>query len=209
MSENEVPDLSRMERKKEQTRKKIVEAAMSLFEELGYDATSMEQIAEEADIAKGTLYNYFPVKEAIVNEFMKRSFEGRHDERIARLQQLPDTRTRMVAIFKELIKGIARQKVLFEKYLIYRTRNIISFYPEDEEKGGLSRLGQVVIALGQQSGEIRGDLPPVVLEDLFEFAMIEVIKYFYQDEDMTALNTVIDQCVDLFLHGARKVVAQD
>jgi AcrR family transcriptional regulator len=209
MSENEVPDLSRMERKKEQTRKKIVEAAMSLFEELGYDATSMEQIAEEADIAKGTLYNYFPVKEAIVNEFMKRSFEGRHDERIARLQQLPDTRTRMVVIFKELIKGIARQKVLFEKYLIYRTRNIISFYPEDEEKGGLSRLGQVVIALGQQSGEIRGDLPPVVLEDLFEFAMIEVIKYFYQDEDMAALDTVIDQCVDLFLHGAHKAVTQD
>jgi AcrR family transcriptional regulator len=209
MSENEVPDLSRMERKKEQTRKKIVEAAMSLFEELGYDATSMEQIAEEADIAKGTLYNYFPVKEAIVNEFMKRSFEGRHDERIARLQQLPDTRTRMVVIFKELIKGIARQKVLFEKYLIYRTRNIISFYPEDEEKGGLSQLGQAVIALGQQSGEIRADLPPVVLEDLFEFVMIEVIKYFYQDEDMAALDTVIDQCVDLFLYGAHKAVAQD
>jgi AcrR family transcriptional regulator len=206
MKGQEAPTAGRMERKKELTRQKIVDTAMGLFDAQGYDATTMEQIAEEADIAKGTLYNYFPVKEAIINEFMKRTFSGKYEDRVARLAQLPDTRARMGVLFRELIKGIASQKTIFEKYLLYRTRNIISFYPDEEEKGGVSLLGQTIIELGQQSGEIRSDLPQQVLEDLFEFAIIEVIKYFYQQEEMSELDRIIDQCVDMFLNGARQTV---
>jgi len=204
MTGQEPPPAGRMERKKERTRQKIVDSAMGLFDAQGYDETTMEQIAEEADIAKGTLYNYFPVKEAIIARFMQNAFSSRHAERIARLYTLPDTRSRMVATFSELIKGIASQKTLFEKYLTYRTRNIISLTPEDEEKSGLSLLGHEIIRLGQESGEIRTDLPPVILGDLFEFAIIEVIKQFYQQPDMPHLDTVIDQCVDFFLNGARQ-----
>ncbi len=204
MTQQDLLPVGRMERKKEFTRQKIVDTAMALFDTQGYDETTMEQIAAEADIAKGTLYNYFPVKEAIINVFMQRAFNSRYDDRIARLRTLLDTRSRMVATFTELINGIASQKTIFEKYLIYRTQNIISFYPDDAEKSGLSLLGQEIIKLGQQSGEIRSDLPPVILGDLFEFAIIEVIKYFYQDPDMTNLDIVIEQCVDMFLHGAQK-----
>lgn len=50
-----------MARKKEKTRQVIITTAMNLFIQNGYEATTMEQIAEMADIAKGTLYNYFPV----------------------------------------------------------------------------------------------------------------------------------------------------
>lgn len=42
-------------------------AAMALIRAYGFEETTMEQIAEEADIAKGTLYNYFPAKEAIIS----------------------------------------------------------------------------------------------------------------------------------------------
>lgn len=38
----------------------ILSVAMRLFKEQGVNATSMEQIAQEVDIAEGTLYNYFP-----------------------------------------------------------------------------------------------------------------------------------------------------
>jgi AcrR family transcriptional regulator len=39
---------------------------MDLFKQQGFNETSMEQIAEESDIAKVTLYKYFEVKEAII-----------------------------------------------------------------------------------------------------------------------------------------------
>ena len=70
------PPVSRIERKKEETRLKIIAVAMSLFKAHGFDVTTMERIAAEVDIAKGTLYNYFPVKEAIVSEYIRRTFAG-------------------------------------------------------------------------------------------------------------------------------------
>lgn len=49
----------------EGTRENILAAAHSLFLEQGYHGTSMRQIAREADIAVGGIYNHFPRKEAI------------------------------------------------------------------------------------------------------------------------------------------------
>ena len=68
MSQNEVTAGNRTERKKEETRQKVIGVALQLFRQNGLEATTMEQIAEVADIAKGTLYNYFPAKEAIIHE---------------------------------------------------------------------------------------------------------------------------------------------
>jgi AcrR family transcriptional regulator len=47
-------------------RKQIITAAMKLFAQKGYHATSMQEIAENSGLAKGSLYNYFKSKEEIV-----------------------------------------------------------------------------------------------------------------------------------------------
>lgn len=65
----------RKEREKEQRRKAIVDAAESLFFSKGYDNVSMDEIAKEAELGKGTLYLYFKDKEslffAVVNRGVK------------------------------------------------------------------------------------------------------------------------------------------
>lgn len=54
------------ERKKAQTRRRIEETAVRLFAERGYDAVTVNEIAEAAGVAKVTLFTYFPTKESLV-----------------------------------------------------------------------------------------------------------------------------------------------
>lgn len=48
------------------TRQRVIDAATRLFSQRGFDSTTTRDIAREARIATGTLFNYFPTKEAIV-----------------------------------------------------------------------------------------------------------------------------------------------
>jgi len=56
------------ERHAAQTRELILDTALPLFLEKGYDATTMEEIAEAAQIGTSTLYRYFPNKDLLVLE---------------------------------------------------------------------------------------------------------------------------------------------
>lgn len=55
-------------RKSVETRDRIVEAAISVFGQVGYDAAAMSEVATQAGVAKGTLYLYFPSKEKLFEE---------------------------------------------------------------------------------------------------------------------------------------------
>lgn len=194
---------SRMERKKEETQSKIITTAVHLFNRHGLQAVTMEQIAEAADIAKGTLYNYFPSKEAILTAFLQRTFQERNPDRLARLRQLPDTRSRMIHVFNLLIEGVQAQKEIFEAFLVYRMKQVISFRPVNGERSGLYQLVHEIVRLGQQGGDLRADLPDDLLEGLFEFAFIEAVKPLYLEPEGFNASESIERCVDLFLNGAR------
>ncbi len=196
---------TRTDRKKEETLKKIITVAVQLFNLHGLEIVTMEQIANEVDIAKGTLYNYFPSKEAIINAFLQRSFEERNANRLVQLRQLPDTRSRLRLVFSLLIEGVQRQKQIFEAFMLYRMKQILSFHPiEESEQTGLSLLIYEIIVLGQKDNELRTDLPDDFLEGLFEYALIAAIKPIYVQPENFDPKISIEQSVELFLNGASR-----
>ncbi|MEV5004654.1 TetR family transcriptional regulator [Streptomyces sp. NPDC056159] len=60
------PPMGLRERKKLKTRQAIRTATYALIEEQGYDATTIEQIADRAEVSPSTVFRYFPTKEDIV-----------------------------------------------------------------------------------------------------------------------------------------------
>jgi AcrR family transcriptional regulator len=71
-----MPELSLRERKKIETRDRIYFSAIYLFQKQGYEETSIEQITQKANVGKGTFYNYFISKEAVVMEFSTKGFKN-------------------------------------------------------------------------------------------------------------------------------------
>ena len=59
--------IGRRERKKEETKRRIYVAALELFHEKGFEHTTVDEITERADVAKGTFFNYFPHKESVLS----------------------------------------------------------------------------------------------------------------------------------------------
>src|SRR3954469_20590571 len=86
------------ERKKRQTRQYISDVATGLFIERGFDAVTIAEIAEAADVSVNTVYNYFPTKEDL---FLDRS-KGTVD-RLSRWVRARDTgESAAAAVIREL-----------------------------------------------------------------------------------------------------------
>jgi len=84
--------------KGEQTRKHIFESALKLFREKGFDATTMQQIAERAEVVKSAAYYYFPSKEAIIQAFYDeiQAEQERYCDRV--FGQTRDLKKRLAAV---------------------------------------------------------------------------------------------------------------
>lgn len=67
--------MNRRERRKEETLRRIEEAGWRLFSTRGYEKTSTREIAAAADIAAGTLFNYFPEKRSLLIHLMQQQID--------------------------------------------------------------------------------------------------------------------------------------
>jgi AcrR family transcriptional regulator len=97
----------------ERTRQQILETAQRLFTELGYDATSLQMIADEMELTKAAVYYHFPAKSDILHAAM---LPG-----IRRLQALLDEAAAMRgrrARIEHLVNGFADFLVQHRRYAV-------------------------------------------------------------------------------------------
>jgi len=71
-TEREAERIAQRERKKRENRERIRQAALELFRRKGFSATTVEEITTAAAVAKGTFFNYFPTKEAVILDLSER-----------------------------------------------------------------------------------------------------------------------------------------
>ncbi|MFD7321848.1 TetR/AcrR family transcriptional regulator [Streptomyces sp. NPDC059875] len=93
------------ERKKEQTRQAISEAAIALFLEKGFDAVSVAEIADAADVSKPTLFRYFPAKE----DLALHRFADHEDEAARVVSGRPADVSPLDALRAHVLDGLERR----------------------------------------------------------------------------------------------------
>ncbi len=81
----------------EQTKSAILEAALGLFAEVGYDAATMRAIADRAGVSVGNAYYYFDSKEQLIQGFYDRAAERHLTASVERLDGMTDLAERIHA----------------------------------------------------------------------------------------------------------------
>jgi len=157
----------RREREKEQRRNAIVDAAEKIFFSKGLDKSTMDEVAEEAELSKGTLYLYFKNKEELYLAINKRGLQI--------LEKLFAEASAKQSIGIEKVKAIGRAYFNFwREYpdyfnaMIYYESHVIDFSEDSAcalacEEQGQKTLEVVAFAVqtGIEDGSIRNDLDPL------------------------------------------------
>ncbi|MEA2601605.1 MAG: hypothetical protein QOF89_2597 [Acidobacteriota bacterium] len=97
------PESQKKRRKGEETRAQILETALELFRERGYEETTMRAIAESAGVSVGNAYYYFKSKEHLIQAFYART----HEEHLAASREVLDRERGL----RERFLGVMRAKL--------------------------------------------------------------------------------------------------
>jgi AcrR family transcriptional regulator len=94
---------SRGDRRKQETRAKILEAAVELFGEVGFEATKIADVCERADVARQTFFNHFPAKGDLLAELMRRGGDFIATTLDSACERGTSTRERLALFFHDVI----------------------------------------------------------------------------------------------------------
>ncbi len=96
----------------------ILDAALKTFVKNGYSATRVSDIAAQAGVAEGTLYNYFGSKEEMLLALFDEKWGGMIDELRIKVRRLPDPNDKLKVMFSTVIKLFKKDRELAEIFLV-------------------------------------------------------------------------------------------
>ena len=192
----------RRQRHKRERKERIYRAALRLFREKGFENTTVEEITRMARVAKGTFFNYFPTKEAVLLYLAERqmgglralnSVRGRYESSaVGRIKHLLATLAVSAEEDRELIQLAVR-----------RALRMADLAPGEGRRLGFRAIVALLIAQGQRMGELREDVSADAVAGLIE------AMYFYELFQWCAtpvpysLSRRLESMLELIMAGVR------
>ena len=156
--------------KKVNNRIKILNAAWKLFEEKGYEETTVDEIIEATNTSKGTFYHYFKSKEDLLSLFSY-IFDERYEELSKKLDVDMNSFDKLMVLCDECFSTIEKDYSLELVARMYSSHLFSKNSKHLLDKNRIYyKLLRNVIAEGQQRGHIRDDLSPAEIIKAYTIA---------------------------------------
>ncbi|MFC1969170.1 TetR/AcrR family transcriptional regulator [Chloroflexota bacterium] len=194
------------ERKKKRTKRDIRDAALELFTTKGYNMTSVEAIAEKAEVAVGTVYNYFKCKCDLLLTRLAQDIRELISEGQAVIQNPPVNPVEAVSLlihiyFRELLNR--QDKRLVGEVIAARYSEQPS-NKKDLLKLDFMLINQVTELLEyfQQQDKLAKDIKPIEAAGLIYATFISAITlYLYTDTSLETIDNYMERHVRLIFKG--------
>ncbi|MEU8587561.1 TetR/AcrR family transcriptional regulator [Streptomyces sp. NPDC048664] len=191
--------LGRRERSKQRIRDRIYTSALTLFAEQGYDGTTIDQIAEHADVARGTFFNYFQRKEDLVTAWaearkqrleacMEASLHARDDGVTVHLERCMLALAEFNETEREITSAMLQAWVKAGRPLL--------------EEPYAGQVFATIIELGRERGEIAVDIDPMRVGNILRDSYLGLLYRWSQSpEPRVPLHIELREVLRILLSG--------
>ncbi len=177
----------------------LIQTAVDLMTEHGFEGTTMKQIARAADLGDATIYKYFPTKEKLVMAYFEQAFA----DALAQMQQTQGQEDFSLHERLQLLVDSVLEVLLADREFVALARQLVARTPMlllGEALPGKPALQQAVIQMLEHA-ESTGDIVPCgfkpSLAGLTADYVYAVVAYWLRDDTEGFANTT--QMVDLSL----------
>jgi len=204
----------RKEREREQRRNDIIDAAENIFFTNGMDHSTMDDVAEEAELSKGTLYLYFKSKEDIQFAIFMRGSGILLNMMKERLSEHKSGYENLLELAEISVEFSGRYKEYFQFFLFFQSSNMENMNIQQEqlekyliEQSPLAMVNDCV-KKGIEDGSLRSDIP----QDIFAatlwsqlLGVLIVINYKSNVYNMFGIDTgdVVKTHLELVSNGGK------
>lgn len=181
-------------------RELIIEAAEKVFSEKGFFQAKVEEIAAEAGVGKGTVYEYFSSKQEVFQEMLKhigrdidlKSVNTGHSSAVERIRGIVEIHLNF------MLKHRNMARVLMQEHLTM-TDELLAFMKKSRDDK-LKALENIIID-GMEKGEFRKDIDPVVTAHLIFGATISLSGDIIDGDGALTVEELTDHVIDMALYG--------
>ena len=204
----------RQEREKQQRREEIIKAAEHVFYSRGLEQATMDDIAAQAELSKGTLYLYFKNKEMLhvevarraiilLNTFTSKAAEN-VDNAIEKLGQMGLATIQFSKIHPDQMKAIQSLMVRESGNAKLTTGEVESIVYGDSSVGMLIQ----VVEQGMKDKQIRSDIPAPLIAHTLWMQMMSVIQFVNMEQALIEIlgltpEKVYESHFELVLNGIK------
>ncbi|WP_310728735.1 TetR family transcriptional regulator [Streptomyces sp. N2A] len=193
------------ERKKAQTRQRIAAVAWRLFAERGFEAVTVNEIAEAAEVAKATLFAYFPTKESLALQGVgDDDLAGIVTRRPAGQSPLEALRAHCRALAAGPMTGldpevlVSRIRVIFDSPALSTAANALLYQQRQQLAEALKAEA---VAAGEEGGERgaggRGEMVAVLMAAQISASLVTLQETFFRRlADGTSLDDARQQLAE-------------
>ena len=181
--------LSRRDREKRRQRQDMLDAALELFSQNGYHNVSMNEIAEKAEFAVGTLYKFFSNKEDLYKSLMLENSERFHSVLTKALNQGDDEVTKL----RDYVR--AKGEVFMENASVVRLYHAETRGLSFNVKAGFD------VRIRQQYDQLQLELAAVFAQGMQKGIFRKIAEPFHL---AVALNSIVNSFLLLWLEEPEK-----
>jgi AcrR family transcriptional regulator len=194
--------LGRRQRKRQDLHQRLLDVARRLFQERGIARTTVDDLAEAADVARQTVFNHFPCKEAIAVELASEGIQ----EVAQRAQALLEAGVSALEVLERTAEWVLDAALEDGELAPVVARELL--HPDAgralhaAQHVPLREIFEAILVQAREEGAVRNDLPVDVVASRIAAVLRSIIAQVL-GSDVEQLRRELTVCFDMVFNGIR------